>query len=99
MNNMSFVKPYSIKQLKNMGPSEHCVEHIIRLMEMEYIENRRQRYEENLLHEDVLKEDFHKEEDVRIDIDSNIEDTEDKNLVTYICYIIFKLLISKDKND
>ena len=93
MSNMTLIDPYTLTQLKNMDHRLHSVDHSIRLIQIEYMERRKREYEKSMYKDVYIKED-----NVCIDIDQeeNEEEKDDRNFITCIFYIIFKLLVSKN---
>ena len=95
MTKMTFIKPYTLNQLKNMDSRFHSVDHSIRLIQLEYMERRKREHEEARSKDVYIRQD-----NVCIDINQETEEQEEKdenkNFITCIFYIIFKLLVSKD---
>jgi len=95
MNNMTLINPYTLNQLKNMDHRMHSVDHSIRLIRLEYMERRKRKHEEARSKDVYIRQD-----NVCIDINQETEEQEEKdenkNFITCIFYIIFKLLVSKN---
>lgn len=97
---MTLIDPFTLTQLKNMDSRFHSVDHSIRLIQLEYMEKRKREYEESI-YKDVPIQDnnvyinIDQEEQEEYD-EEDYEEEENRNFITCIFYMIFKLLVSKN---